>query len=383
MSYEILHSGFDKLRFTITTDIPPDLRVILAEAKAEAVRTNAAVEIVCGGRSFAVRHSGSTGFSVHTGEYGAEWYLLDPENRPPNKPGVTVEFRAFLLAMGGLRDAEAHFRQCMTALGIPYVETQLRVSRVDFAVDILAPWFEPDREALITPPPGLGSREFTGLDETETHCTGSRVTGLRAGAGENRQLLIYDKRAEVIAKRKAGWLTIWNATRAEMGKPPVDLADPNNSRVWRFELRMGNKRLRNRWGMRSWADLDAMIGDAFAEFCDRIRYSIPNADSNRARWPTHELWQAVKEVVSDNLRDMRSGVIPDDVKTANREAHKRMLDGQALGLLVSRAAADGVSEDGVEAFLARQVQLLKERSREHPVPVGERLAKAEARYRFR
>lgn len=80
---------------------------------------------------------------------------------------------------------------------------------------------------------------------------------------------------------------------------------------------------------------------------------------------------------------MRKGVIPDDVKTANREEHKRMLDGQALGLLVSRAAAEGVSEEGVEPFLARQVQTLRERSREQPVPVGERLAKAEAGCRFR
>jgi hypothetical protein len=32
------------------------------------------------------------------------------------------------------------------------------------------------------------------------------VSGLRAGAIANRQLAIYDKRAEVIAKGKMGWL---------------------------------------------------------------------------------------------------------------------------------------------------------------------------------
>lgn len=382
MSYEILHSGFDGLKFTITTDIPPELRAVLAEAKAEAVRTNADVEIARGGVDFAVRRSGGMAFSVHTGEYGAEWYFLDPENRPANNPGVTVDFRAFLLAIGGLRAAESHFRECMAALGIPYVETQLRLSRVDFAVDFLAPWFEPDREALIVPP-GTRNREFTGVDETETHCTGARVTGLRAGAVSNRQLAIYDKRAEVVAKRKAGWLTIWNATRAAAGRPPLDLTDRNQSQVWRFELRMGAKQLRNRWAMRSWADLDAMIGDALTDFCLRVRYCIPTADSNRARWPAHELWRAAADVVSRDLRDMRSGVIPEDVKTANREAHKRMLDGQATGLLLSRAAAEGVTGHDLEAFLARHVGTLTERSREHPVPAEERLAKAAGRYRFR
>ncbi|MBI1220494.1 MAG: hypothetical protein GC186_18340 [Rhodobacteraceae bacterium] len=382
MNVEILHSGFDGLKFTVTTDIPSELRAVLAAAKADAVRTNADTVIERGGIAFAVRRSGGMAFSVHTGEYGAEWYFLDPENRPANNPGVTVDFRAFLLATGGLKGAEAHFRECMAALAIPYVETQLRVSRVDFAIDILAPWFEPDREALVVPP-GTGIAEYTGADETVTRSTGARVTGLRVGAVNARQLAIYDKRAEVLATGKTGWQVIWNHSRTEAGLPDLAFDDRNQSQVWRFELRLGSKQLRNRWEMRSWADLDALIGDAFAEFCQKLRYCIVSADSNRARWPTHELWRAVTEVVSRDMRDMRSGVVPEDVKTANRAEHMRMLDGMALGLLVSRAAAEGVAGDEVEAFLARHVQTLKDRSREHPVPVDERLAKAAARYRFR
>jgi hypothetical protein len=53
-----------------------------------------------------------------------------------------------------------------------------------------------------------------------------------------------------------------------------------------------------------------------------------------------------------------------------------MLDGMALGLLVSRAAAGDVAADDVEAFLDHQFLVLKERSREHPVPVDARLALA-------
>jgi hypothetical protein len=382
MDVEILHTGFDGLKFTITTDIPPGLRAVLAEAKAEAIRNNAETVIDQGGMPFAVRRTGGSAFSVHTGEYGAEWFFLDPENRPRNNPGVTVDFRAFLLATGGLRAAEKHFRDCMTALGIPYVETQLRVSRVDFAIDILAPWFEPTREALVAPP-GTRNREFTEIDKTEIQSTGARVTGLRAGAVANRQLAIYDKRGEVIAKRKMGWLAIWNASRKAAGKPPLDLADRDQSQVWRFEMRLGSKQLRNRWEMRNWADLDAMIGDAFADFCDRVHYCIPTADRNRSRWPTHELWRAVSEVAKGDLRNMRSGVIPSEVKAVNREAHKRLLNSQTLGLLVSRAAIEGVSSDDVEAFFRRNILALKELSREHPVPLDDRLSKAKARYAFR
>lgn len=383
MNAEILHSGFDGLKFTVTTDIPPALRTELAEAKAEAVRTNADVVIERSGIAFAVRRSGGMAFSVHTGEYGAEWYFLDPENRPPNNPGATVDFRAFLLATGGLTAARTHFEDCMAALGIPYVETQLRVSRVDFAVDILAPWFEPEREALVVPQ-GTQFAEWTEVDESETHGIGARVTGFRAGAVANRQLAIYDKRAEVIARGKMGWLAIWNKARDEAGHPPLNLTNPDQSRVWRFELRMGSKQLRARWEMRSWADLDAIIGDAYADFCRRMRYCIVSADRNRSRWPIHELWQAVAEVLGRDLASMRSGVVPHEVKTANREEHKRGLDTQLLGLLVSRAAADGIAtEAAFESFAKRHLLALQTASQEHPAPVEERLAKAAGRYRFR
>lgn len=379
---KVLHSGFDALKFTLQTDIPPDFRAALADAKAQAVKTNADSPLTLNGLQLAVRRSGGSAFSAHTGEYGAEWYFLDPENRAPNNPGVTVDFRAFLLATGGLQAAQDHFDTCMAAFGIRYTEAQLRVSRVDFAVDILAPWFEPNREALVVPP-GTHIQEYTEPDTTETHAIGARVSGLRAGAIANRQLAIYDKRAEVIAKGKLGWLTIWNASLAKMGLPPLDLKDRDASQVWRFEMRMGSKQLRNRWAMRGWADLHAVIGDAYSDFVQRIRYCAPTADSNRARWPQHPLWDVVAEVIATDLAAMRSGVVPDEVKDANRTEHQRMLDAQILGLLVSRAAAGGIAADDFEGFLKQHLLTLKDASTAHPRPIDERLAKADARYRFR
>ena len=304
-------------------------------------------------------------------------YFLDPENRAPNNPGVTVDFRAFLLATGGLDAAQDHFTTYMAAFGIRHTDAQLRVSRVDFAVDILAPWFEPVRDALVVPP-GTHIAEII-----EAHAIGARVSGLRAGAIANRQLAIYDKRAEVIAKGKHGWLTIWNAALAKAGLPPMDLKDRDQSQVWRFELRMGSSQLRNRWEMRTWSDLRAVIGDAFTDFTSRIRYTAPTHDPNRARWPTHTLWDVVIDTIATDLAAMRSGVIPDDVKTANRLAHQRMLDAQILGLLVSRAAAGGVEADDFDGFMKGHLHALRDASKDHPRPIAERLAKAGGRYRFR
>jgi len=381
MNADILHSGFDGLKFTVQADIPPELRGQLADAKTQAIKTNSECVIEFGKLALSVRRTGGSAFSAHTGEYGAEWYFLDPENRAANNPGITVDFRAFLLATGGLGAAQDHFRACMQAMKIPYVETQLRVTRVDFAVDFLAPWFEPNREALVVPP-GTKITEHTGVDETATHASGARVTGLRAGAIGNRQLVIYDKRAEVIAQGKMGWLTIWNRARVEVGKPPVDLKNRDTSQIWRFELRLGSKQLRNRFEMRGWDDLDNMIGDAFTDFCERIRYSVPTNDGNRARWPVHELWRAVTHTVALDLQGNCSGVVPQEVKDANRTEHMRMLDRQILGLLVSRAAASDVTGDQFHDFMEHHVDALQRYCLEHPLPIDERIGKAAARYRF-
>jgi hypothetical protein len=382
MKAELLHAGFDGLKFTIMTEIPPALRDVLVDAKLEATRSNAQAVREIGGVALSVRRSGGMAFSAHTGDYGAEWYFLDPQNRPPNNPGVTVDFRAFLLATGGLDAAEDHFRRCMDAFGIPYADTLLRVSRVDFAVDLLAPWFAPNRDALVAPP-GTRVTEHTGVDDTATQATGARVTGLRAGAVANRQLVIYDKRLEIMQQHKPGWLPIWNAALAARGLPPLDLADRDSSQVWRFELRMGSRQLRNRWEMRSWRDLREKVGDAYAEFCQRLRYTRPTGDSNRARWPIHPLWQQVVGVVLRDLKDHRIGVLPDLVREANRAEHQRLLDRQILGLLVARAAASGVSADGFEDFTLGHPAALLRLSEEHPKPLGERIAKAAGRYRFR
>lgn len=381
MIADILHSGFDGLRLTIETDITPAFRESLNAAKGEAVETNRDCMLTFGEITLGVRRSGGMAFSAHTGDMGAEWYFLDPENRPANNPGITVDFRAFLLATGGLKAAQDHLEICMRAFGIPYGENQLRVTRTDFAVDFLAPWFEPDRNDLVLPPK-TKAVEFTGLSDSETHASGTRVTGLRAGKGESRQLVIYDKRAEVIEQGKAGWLKIWNATRANRGKLELDLKNPDQSRVWRFELRMGRKQLRKRFDIRGWDDLQTMIGDAFTDFCERMRYCIPTPDRNRARWPTHELWEAVMHSVALDLHENISGVLPRDVKDANSAEHMRMLDRQLLGLFISRAAASGITAHEFSDFMENHVNALQRVSDSHPVPLNARIGKAAARYRW-
>ncbi|MFZ3584317.1 hypothetical protein ACOI1H_19450 [Loktanella sp. DJP18] len=270
----------------------------------------------------------------------------------------------------------------MTAFGIPYVETQLRVARADFAVNFRAPWFEPDREALIVPP-GTKATEYTGVDETATVSSGGRVRGLRAGAIANRQIAIYDKRAEVIQSNKLGWLTIWNAARMSSGHPAIDLSDRNTSQVWRFEMRLGSKQLRNKFELRNWDDIRNSIGDAFTNATRRIRYCEPTLDSNRARWPPHSLWRLFKAIIANDLMVNCCGVLPSDVIQANRAAKMRELDAQLCGLFVTRAAISDVQADDFEEFMDQHVAALMRLSDEHATDLNERLTKAKARYHLK
>lgn len=269
----------------------------------------------------------------------------------------------------------------MDPFGIRYVEPQLRVTRADFAVDFLAPWFEPDRESLIVPP-GTTVTEYVDENLIVTVSNGSRVVGLRAGAIANRQIAIYDKRAEVIKSNKMGWLTIWNAALKARGRPPIDLTDRTASQVWRFELRLGSKQLRNRFEMRSWQDVRETIGDAFADSLKRIRYCIPISDANRARWPTHELWRQFDETVSNDLLQNRAGVLPSDVIYANRAAKMRELDALLSGVFITRAAISDVSANEFDEFIGNHVETLTRSVVEHPVSVEERITKARRRYRL-
>jgi len=377
----IVHSGFDGLKLTIDTDIPGEFREALLAAKLCAAAQNTPEAILYNGIALQVRKAGgASAFSVSTGTYGAEWYFLDPQNKPKNNPGVTVDFRAFLLATGGIEAARALFEAHMAAFGIRYADHLVKVARVDFAVDIIAPGFEPDRKHIVAPANTRTSERDA--EPGEEHGIGEAVSGIKAGHISNRQLAIYDKRREVIDTQKLGWLEIWDDRRAKDGKAPLDLQDKNASQVWRFELRMGSKQLRNRWEIRGWASLETRIGDALAEFTDKFRYALPNTDSNRSRWPTHPLWAAVTQEIARFFDGQRSFAEPTLVKQANREAHKELLDSLILGTLVSRAVAEGVTATEFDGFVDRYCAALKQASHKHVVPIEGRFAKATERYVF-
>jgi hypothetical protein len=106
-------------------------------------------------------------------------------------------------------------------------------------------------------------------------------------------------------------------------------------------MRMGTNQLSDRWAMHGWDDMNQKIGDAYIDFCEHIRYCQPRADSNRSRWPSHELWEVVCGKVSNDMSAMVCGATPSAVKKANLAEHQYRLERMIMGLLLARAASSG------------------------------------------
>ncbi|RKQ64147.1 hypothetical protein, partial [Oceanibaculum indicum] len=195
-------------------------------------------------------------------------------------------------------------------------------------------------------------------------------------------IIVYDKRADVIAKNKREWWEIWNAGRRAAGKPELDRHDRDGAQIWRVELRAGKHHLKEDWSIRSFADLDARLGDLYGRMMQLIRYTVPRPDTHRNRWLVHPLWHMATEAMKGDLSEMVSQADPERVKQVAREAHAEMLAAQGFGLFVSHAHMLGYGANDFLDYLDRRRDELAATARENPAALEDRFAKAEKRYVF-
>ena len=138
-----------------------------------------------------------------------------------------------------------------------------------------------------------------------------------------------------------------------MGSSPLNWKEPDESRVWRVELRAGKRHLKDNWNIRTWADLDNRLGDLIADTLDAVRYAMLTEDSNRSRWPDSALWTQVRRNTGADLFEMRNYADPDLIKRVQLDAHDQLLKNQMKGLLVSRAALRNMSVDQLSTFAVK------------------------------
>ncbi|NSX56331.1 hypothetical protein [Parasulfitobacter algicola] len=389
----VLHKGFDTLALAVKANIPNNLFDYLETERNIAEQDRRDVLVSYNGIDLLLAPHGGNGyrFIARGGNDGATWFFKKPNVKDPW--GIRLSFGSFFMATHGLGAAKAHVDHVLDRLGIRFVPNDISISRADFCVDVLAPSFElnPDHFVMHS---AAGRRDHVTSDDVVAHGKSGRVTSVTIGGSQNRQVIIYDKRAEVIAHKKSYWWAIWNHTlrkNSEISSPYVTLhkplsPDPNSAgenRVWRVEFRAGKDLLKDRWGIRTWTQFFDQFGDLCRESGEVVRYTEPlPSDPNRARWPNHPLWETVCAEMNDDLTELRSGADPNPIKEVHREEHIGLLFRNLLGSSITLAALSNAKTEELSTVFQRLSADMTSEVTANPERAAKQLQNAKDRYVF-
>ncbi|MEP0339345.1 MAG: hypothetical protein ABJ388_11665 [Alphaproteobacteria bacterium] len=379
---EHLYHGFDGLDVAFQGRVPPGLLPRLEDAQEQARKDMREPLITYNGVAMMVAESGARGgyaFRCDTGPDGATWFFKRP--KPGDPWGVRVSVKSLALALYGLGGVRARLYATLDALGIAVPPGGESIGRVDYAVDVLEPGF------ILVPENFVMHSHTSRADHIEPeplqrHGTSGRVTSVTVGKMPNRQVIVYDKRREVLDRHKVHWWEIWNACRERAGCSPLNPEDRGGSQVWRVEIRAGKECLKKAWGGKKWADLDNHFAALVAGTLKDIRYAVAGDDSNRSRWPDHALWGMVRSVTERDLFEMACEVLPDLVKAVIRKEHIEMTRRQILGLSANFAAGLGIKPDDAQLIPDAVERCLKEDIAMNEHAFAEKIIRASARYQF-
>jgi len=382
----LIRTGFDGLDISYPLTISEELSNFLTlarEASEKGTHTGLTGLLQHNGLMMTVAATGAKGGyafrcdSGPGGPSGAIWFFKKPTGRK-DEWGVRVSCRALPLAMDGLAKTRADIEDTLARLGLNYQPGTESIGRVDVACDILAPDLAPDRGHFV-------ASARSGMLEVsdsifQVNGRSGRVETITVGKSPGRQVVLYDKRAEVIKKRKEYWVPIWNAALAAQGLPPLDMKRRALSAVWRVEIRAGKSHLKETWGVSTWGHLrDKLPQILHHALCD-VRLTMPTLDTNRARWPDHPIWTLAHDAFAQDIADLQSMVDPSLVHDLIKAERDEMLQKQIAGCMLSRAALNDVSEERLGAYAMGCADQIMRAWQRKPDKTRERLAQARVKY---
>ena len=370
---ELLHKGFDALDVSYAVHLPEKFMPILHQAKQKAGEIKAPVMVSLDGVEFNVSSGGMQGgyaFWCGTGSAGEKWGIKTPNKNDPW--GIRISASAMqtaLLGLGGVKDLlESKFDR----LGIPLRQGQESISRVDFAIDFIIPGFQLVADNFVMHP-RFGWKKHVPISEYKEAGRTGRTQSVTVGKNPGRQVIVYDKRAEVLAKGRSHWPLVWNKCRERQGLPALDLNDRDASQIWRVELRAYKRHLKDDWGVTTWKQLETKLPGILNGLLSDIRYTRPTLDATRSRWPEHRLWVQVRRELQDDLSRMKSFATESDIAEVLKAEREQMLMAQIAGCALSLAASRNIEFVGLSTFARTLGEEIKELFRENP-------AKTERKY---
>lgn len=335
--YRVLHRGWDSLDVAVQGALPGVALAALREAKARAVQAAESVYVELEGVPCHVAETGARGgyaFRIDTGPAGELWTIKD--NPDPQQWNIRVSVRAAQLAVDGYAEVKAALYARLKQWGAVVLSES--VARVDFAVDFEAPEFllRPDdfvchSRATVAEHGRMIPRAGDEADMAVSY-KGRRPSSVTVGKMPGRQVIVYDKRREVLTTGgKSFWFDVWGTTRDEC--PPV----------WRVEVRAGKNHLKD-WRITTFADLEERGGDMMNATMQAVRLIRPGGtDSNVTRAALHPLWQQAAAIVADAMADHVCGAERGRIVEGRREELRTMYGQQVIGLATGYAVTAGLS----------------------------------------
>lgn len=376
----VLHAGFDGLDLALRAIAPPELIEILEPAKTFAAEQMAEARVTYNDVTFNVAASGGTGgyaYRIDTGPMGATWFIKKPNAK--DHWGIRVSFKSRPLALLGLEKVRADFEATCLKLGLRVPLGGVSIGRVDFAVDVLISRFELEPTDFVVHA-RTNRRSHSDLAEMTTNGPSGRYTSVTFGKMPGRQVIVYDKFEEVLKRNKFEWPMIWNSELSRLGLPLLDMSDRSNSTIWRIELRLGKKALRDRRNIRGWASLYNELQNEMDQLAEDVTLRRTSEDSNRSRWPLHPLWRVLKDAVSNGLFDHTESVAYEEVQEADllqkRSEFIRTIAAHAVTLAVLERNEAGRFPDFLHEMPERIMQFILL----HPRDLEQRVKDASAKY---
>jgi hypothetical protein len=225
-----------RLTVAVQANLPPEAYEHFERQKDLAEKEQQDILTGFNGVALHIKGHGCAGYRILAdgGPMGAQWAFKRPNPKDPW--GIRVIFGSAFLATLGLGAARAHPDIVLERLGIRTRPEDISISRLDYCVDILAPPdFVLDPVAFIMHA-STNRRDHIANTDMAVSGKSGRTTSVTIGSVRARQVIVYDKRAEVIQTHKPHCWHIWNQTQRANGRPLIGPETPD-LQIWRVGYR--------------------------------------------------------------------------------------------------------------------------------------------------
>ena len=235
---------------------------------------------------------GGYSFRFDTGEDGETWAVADSGNS--NRWNIRVSVKSLSLALHGYKDVKKNILNILKKLeaqgNLKDFSLEESISRFDYCFDFTTDNFLINPECILA----HNNTKIQFIGNSELILKQKDIQYARIGKMPSRQIVFYNKKNEILEKKKYYWFKLWGIKKNF------------NKQIWRIEIRAGKKELKL-WNLKTFSDFELKAGDILLDIANSIRYVKPNyKDKNKARWKNHEFWNVMINSLKKDLFEFSS-----------------------------------------------------------------------------